>query len=174
MLSLTESNELMLANTCNIVCIKQGEQSLQYQHLCLNFKDTIVTASWTLIIINYCGYILFFKQSNKKRKVLLPGYKLNYPHMPGFFYPLSKLCANDFIAIDNYSKPLKLLCQENTSFKLIMHLSAQTEHTMYILVFRSKKILWTSTLVCRSNSYVMLFPWQPPISILFGKIFAAS
>ena len=35
-----------------------------------------------------CGYILFFKLSNKKRKVVLPGYKLNYPHKPGFFLPL--------------------------------------------------------------------------------------
>ena len=94
--------------------------------------------------------------------------------MPGFFYPLSKLCANDFIVIDNYSKPLKLLYHENTSFKLIMHLSAQTEHTMYILVFCSKKIFLTLTLVFRSNSYVMLFPWQPPISILFAKIVTAS
>ena len=170
MLSLTESNELILAYTFNILCIKQGEQSLQYPHLCLNFKDTIVTDSWTLIVVTF----FFFTQSNKKRKVLLPGYKLNYPYMPGFFYPLSKLCANDFIVIDNYSKPLKLLYHENTSFKLIMHLSAQTEHTMYILVFRSKKMLWTLTLVCRSNSYVMLFPWQPPISILFAKIVAAS
>lgn len=138
MLSLTESNELILAYTFNILCIKQGEQSLQYPHLCLNFKDTIVTDSWTLIVVTF----FFFTQSNKKRKVLLPGYKLNYPYMPGFFYPLSKLCANDFIVIDNYSKPLKLLYHENTSFKLIMHLSAQTEHTMYILVFCSKKTFW--------------------------------
>lgn len=141
MLSSTESNELMLAYTCNILCIKQGEQSLQYPHLCLNFKDTIVTATWTLIVVTFCS----LNKVTKKRKVLLLGYKLNYPHKPGFFfYPRSKSCANDFIVIDNYSKPLKLLYQENTSFKLIMHLSAQTEHTIYILVFCSKKIfgLW--------------------------------
>ena len=170
MLSLTESNELMLANTCNILCIKQGEQSLQYPHLCLNFKDTIVTASWTLTVVTFCS----LNKVTKKEKFFCLATNSTTPTSQVFFYPRSKSCANDFIVIDNYSKPLKLLCQENTSFKLIMHLSAQTEHTMYILVFCSKKILWTLTIVCRSNSYVMLFPWQPPISILFAKIVAAS
>ena len=161
----------MLAYTCNILCIKQGEQSLQYLHLCLNFKDTIVTASWTLIVVTFCS----LNKVTKKEKLFCQATNSTTPTFQVFFfYPLSKSCANDFIVIDNYSKPLKLLCQENTNFKLIMHLSAQTEHTMYILVFRSKKILWTSTLVRRSNSYVMLFPWQPPISILFAKILAAS
>lgn len=170
MLSLTESNELILAYTCNILCIKQGEQSLQYPHLCLNFKDTIVTDSWTLIVVTFFS----LHKVTKKEKFFCLATNSTTPTCQVFFYPLSKSCANDFIVIDNYSKPLKLLYQENTSFKLIMHLSAQTEHTMYILVFRSKKILWTLTLVCRPNSYVMLFPWQPPISILFAKIVAAS
>ena len=170
MLSLTESNELILAYTFNILCIKQGEQSLQYPHLCLNFKDTIVTASWTLTVVTFCS----LNKVTKKEKLFCLVTNSTTPTSQVFFYPQSKSCANDFTVIDNYSKPLKLLYQENTNFKLIMHLSAQTEHTMYILVFRSKKILWTLTLVFRSNSYVMLFPWQPPISILFGKIFAAS